>query len=138
MDHGTDDLKDALRRKLDSKGVLKEIKARIRAEVFNAIEDKSITMPEKPPEVYLASELIKEFLDCFHLSNTLSVFVEESGQPTEMRTDRHFLANELGFSLPTGEQDGPMPLLIMIIKQLQLDRENKQMNMHSSTVVEAD
>lgn len=113
------DLKSAVRTALENRGTLSEIRSRIRAEVFQTLENKenAVKPPQKPQDVYLASELIRELLISFDFSNTAAVFSEESGQPCEMRIDREFLANELG--LATVDGDGSeVPLLIMIIRML--------------------
>ena len=136
MEISSDDLKTAIRRKLESTGAIDAIKSRIRAEVFHSIEEKSIPLPDKPAEVYLAHEILKEFLTYFHLPNTLSVFLEESGQPTEMRTDRDFVAQEIGFTLPPNDERDQLPLLIMILKQLQAEKAKYQTKFDSSVIVE--
>mmetsp|Transcript_33276 Transcript_33276/g.33894 ORF Transcript_33276/g.33894 Transcript_33276/m.33894 type:complete len:144 (+) Transcript_33276:200-631(+) len=142
MSSDCDDLSGAVRQRLETKGVIHEIKARIRAEIFHTMEDKSSSMPEKPADVFIAFELVKEFLDSFHLHNTLSVFVEECGQPTEMRTDREFVANELGFSLPKSgaisEKEENIPLLISLVQILQKQRIETQNKLHSSMIAETD
>jgi lisH domain-containing protein FOPNL len=129
-----DDLKTAVRTALESKGVIHDMKAKIRAEIYHTVEDKSVTTPERPAEVYLASELIKEFLNLFHLNNTSSVFHEEFCQSMDMSIDRQFIANELGFNLPAYDNK-EIPLLVILVQYLQQIRRRKQV---VSTVTEAD
>ena len=50
------------RQALEKKGVIKDLKARLRADVYQCLEDKSVKMPEKPADVFLATELIRELL----------------------------------------------------------------------------
>ena len=121
------DLKRAVREKLESKGIIHELKARIRAEVFQTVEDKSFRMPDETPEVFLACQLIKEFLDNFNLSNTSAVFVEELGRP-DADIDREFISNELGFYIPnTSPANGKtVPLLISLIEVLQRQKSDRQ------------
>lgn len=113
------DIKEAIRSALENRGTLREIKARIRAEVFQTLENKenSVQPPQKPHDVYLACELIRELLMSFDYSNTAAVFSEESGQPDEMRIDRSFLASELGL-MPVESDGSDVPLLILIVRML--------------------
>lgn len=101
---------------LERKGVMGDLKARIRAEVFHALEDKASPCPSKPRGVFLASELIRDYLQSFELRSTNAVFIEESGQPVEMLIDRHFLGEELGVNLVGASED--VPLLVLLIEHL--------------------
>lgn len=108
------DLVEAITEALVRKGVYSKIKSQLRAEVFHTLEDKTTTCPDKPKEVYLAVELIREFMIRFKLNNSLSVFCEEMGQPAEMNVDRSFLGGELG--LNTLQSDPNIPLLISVLQ----------------------
>ncbi|XP_015215631.2 centrosomal protein 20 isoform X1 [Lepisosteus oculatus] len=97
----TTELKLALKETLESRGVLGQLKARIRAEVFNALDDQNEARPPLSHENLLVNELIREYLDFNKYRYTASVLTvgrrgagEESGQP-ELPLDRQFLANEL-------------------------------------------
>ena len=71
----------------------------------------------KPQDVFLACELVRELMMSLGLNNSLSVFQQESGQPSEMRVDRIHLASELGFR--TNEKlDRNVPLLLLVIRML--------------------
>ena len=128
-----EDLKSAVRQALEKKGVIKDLKARLRSEVYQCLEDKTYKMPDKPPDVYLATELVRELLISLKMENTLSVFCEEMGQPMEMRCDREFLGDELGFNVGRGtavttalkgKENSPasIPLLVQLVNHL---RHNK-------------
>ncbi len=125
MSNDSTDLKRAVREKLEGNGTIHELKARIRAEIFQSIEDKTFPLPDKPPEVYLAFQLIKEFLDSLNLKNTSSVFVEEVGLQKEV-TDRDFIASELGFHLTDSSQAKSVPLLLSLIQILQNQKNDGQ------------
>lgn len=114
-DNGAD-LKTAVRRTLDARGVTAELKAKLRAEIFHALADKSERPPALPAEVFLARELVREFLQCFGYKNTLSVLMEESGHQGEARVDREFLAEELRIDLSSRETEAP--LLLGIVQYL--------------------
>ena len=62
MDTREEDVRNAIKSTLDSNGVLREVKAKMRAGVYSILNDKSMPTPEKPEEVSLASELIVDFL----------------------------------------------------------------------------
>ncbi|XP_064808224.1 lisH domain-containing protein FOPNL [Oncorhynchus masou masou] len=88
------ELKCALRESLESRGVLGQLKARIRAEVFNALDDQSEPRPTLSHDNLVINELIREYLEFNKYRYTASVLTAESGQP-EVPLDRQFMANEL-------------------------------------------
>ncbi|XP_062392269.1 lisH domain-containing protein FOPNL [Sardina pilchardus] len=88
------ELKCALRETLEARGVLGQLKARIRAEVFSALDDQSEPRPPLSHENLLINELIREYLEFNKYHYTASVLTAESGQP-EVPLDRQFVANEL-------------------------------------------
>ncbi|NXV76451.1 FOPNL protein, partial [Atlantisia rogersi] len=83
-----------LRDTLEKRGALGQIKARIRAEVFNALDDQSEPRPPLSHENLLINELIREYLEYNKYRYTASVLTAESGQPA-VPLDRQFLAKEL-------------------------------------------
>jgi lisH domain-containing protein FOPNL len=114
------DLVMAIEEALKRRGVLNKMKAQMRAEVFHAMQDKIVLTPDKPPDVFLATELIREFLMTFKLHSTLSVFCEEFGQPFEMSTDREFVGGELGVN--TFGSNEKIPLLVLLVQLLKANR----------------
>ena len=132
----SDDLTSAVREALERRGVLSSLKAKLRTEVFHALEDKSVSMPEKPHDVLIATELIRDLLMCFRFDNTNSVFCEESGQPAEMNVDRSFLSNELGFNLTAKEQNNSarIPVLVLLIQQLRRMKSQHEIDLMSTRV----
>ncbi len=132
------ELTDAITKALQRRGVLKKIKAELRAEVFHALEDKTVVLPDKPREVYLASELIREFLMSMQLDSSLSVFTEEIGQPQEMRVDREFIGGELGFNMIDERRTGDVPLLVLLIRSLIDRKEQLQSGAEESLLNHAD
>ncbi|NXK44013.1 FOPNL protein, partial [Chauna torquata] len=79
---------------LEKRGALGQIKARIRAEVFNALDDQSEPRPPLSHENLLINELIREYLEYNKYKYTASVLTAEAGQP-EVPLDRQFLVKEL-------------------------------------------
>ena len=136
IDH---DLKSAVREALERKGVLKQLKSRLRAEVYHCLEDKSIKLPEKPPDVFLAVELIRDLLITLKLENTMSVFNEELGQPPQMICDRDFIGGELGFNVKEASSHAKqVPLLVQLVHHLKTNREQYLCDLQSSLEVNSD
>ncbi|KAJ6655945.1 hypothetical protein lerEdw1_004530 [Lerista edwardsae] len=88
------ELKAVLKDTLEKRGVMGQIKARIRAEVFNAMDDQSEPRPALSHENLLINELIREYLEFNRYKYASSVLTAEAGQP-EIPLDRDFLVNEL-------------------------------------------
>ncbi|XP_025910032.1 lisH domain-containing protein FOPNL isoform X1 [Nothoprocta perdicaria] len=88
------ELKAVLKDTLEKRGALGQIKARIRAEVFNALDDQSEPRPALCHENLLINELIREYLEYNKYKYAASVLTAESGQP-EVPLDREFLVKEL-------------------------------------------
>ncbi|XP_019368368.1 PREDICTED: lisH domain-containing protein FOPNL [Gavialis gangeticus] len=108
------ELKAVLKDTLEKRGSLGQIKARLRAEVFNALDDQSEPRPPLSHENLLINELIREYLNYNKYKYTASVLTAESGQP-EVPLDRQFLVNELNV---VEDQSGrSVPLLYGIIAQ---------------------
>ncbi|XP_006872060.1 PREDICTED: lisH domain-containing protein FOPNL [Chrysochloris asiatica] len=106
------ELKAVLKDTLEKKGVLGHLKARIRAEVFNALDDDREPRPPLSHENLLINELIREYLEFNKYKYTSSVLVAESGQPA-VPLDRQFLIRELN-SLEE-PKDNTIPLLYGIL-----------------------
>ena len=120
------DLVAAVKDALIRNGSLSQIKAKLRAEVYHALEDKTQAMPEKPKDVFLVSELIRDYLICTKHNCSLSVFCEESGQPMEMNVDREFLGAELGVN--TINCDKNIPLLLLLVHNLVQKKEQRELD----------
>ncbi|XP_071770040.1 centrosomal protein 20 [Centroberyx gerrardi] len=101
------ELKCAVRETLESRGVLSQLKARIRAEVFSALDDQTEPRPPLSHENLLINELIREYLEFNKYRYTASVLTAESGQP-EVPLDRQFLANELKVAEDAGSKSVPL------------------------------
>lgn len=65
---------------LEKRGALAQIKARIRAEVFNALDDQSEPRPTLSRENLLINELIREYLDYNKYKYTASVLTAGTGR----------------------------------------------------------
>ena len=83
-------LKDAL----DNKGVVNEVKAKLRAEVFSILDDNLYEKPKSSQENLLINELIREYMDFNYLKYSKSVFLKETNQPNDA-INREIIAAEL-------------------------------------------
>ncbi|CAL8330161.1 unnamed protein product [Lota lota] len=101
------ELKCAVRETLESRGVLNQLKARIRAEVFSALDDQSEPRPSLSHENLLINQLIGEYLEFNKYRYAASVLKAESGQP-EVPLDRQFLANQLKVVEDAGSKSVPL------------------------------
>lgn len=87
--------------------MLGQLKARIRAEVFSALDDQREPRPSLSHENLLINELIREYLEFNKYRYTASVLTAESGQP-EVPLDRQFLANELKVTEDASSKSVPL------------------------------
>ena len=106
-----DDLKSVLKETLEQRGVLGEIKSKIRAEIFTALDNDTIGKPKLSNENLIINEMIREYLEYNKYYNSLSVLTTETGQPEQPAFDREYLHKK--FSMKTSK--GDMPLLYEII-----------------------
>ncbi|CAL8332505.1 unnamed protein product [Merluccius merluccius] len=103
------ELKSAVRQTLEARGVLDQLKARVRAEVFGALEEDHPGEPRPPlsHENLLINQLVGEYLDFNRYRHAASVLKAESGQP-EVPLDRQFLASELKVVEDAGSKSVPL------------------------------
>ncbi|XP_058290049.1 centrosomal protein 20 isoform X3 [Hylobates moloch] len=71
------ELKAVLKDTLEKKGVLGHLKARIRAEVFSALDDDREPRPSLSHENLLINELIREYLEFNKYKYTASVLIAD-------------------------------------------------------------
>lgn len=92
------ELKDVLKETLEERGILNEIRAKVRAEIFNSLNDQP---KEKSKEKQLSNEnliineLIREYLIFNNYNQTLSVFLPETSQPVKPPFDRSYISKKL-------------------------------------------
>ncbi|KAF0687645.1 Aste57867_20629 [Aphanomyces stellatus] len=127
------DLKDALKETLEARGSMGQIKARIRAEIFQAL-DEGAPKAKLSNENLIINELIREYLEYNGYRHALSVFLPESGQPVEKPFQRRFLAQEL--NIVDDPRFNQVPLLYSIVTALQ-DSKHTRMSMSCTTLPHA-
>lgn len=116
-----DELRLALREMLEARGVLGDVRARLRSEIFAAIEDDpstSRTQAKMPMETAVVAELFREFLSFSGYSQTLSVFDAESGYNANQALTREIIKQDLGV---VGD-DAQLPLAYSLIESLKRQR----------------
>jgi len=92
------ELKEALLHTLAAKGSLGQMKARIRAEIFSALDSADDEAEPKAPlsnTNLLINELVREYLAFNQYRYTLGVFLPEANQPETPPFDRQFISREL-------------------------------------------
>ncbi|XP_040297564.1 centrosomal protein 20 [Bufo bufo] len=101
------ELKAVLTDTLDKKGVLGQLKARVRAEVFAALDDQSDPRPALSHENLIINEMIREYLEFNKYRYTSSVLTAETGL-SDIPLDRSFLARELNLVEDLSAQSVPI------------------------------
>ena len=114
-----EELKNALKETLEQKGVLNEIRAKMRQSIFEAIESDDKPQPKLSNENLIINALIKEYLDYNNYLHTASVFQAESGQ---IKLDRNFITSQL--NIIETNQSQQVPLLYSLIFGMQKQNEN--------------
>lgn len=61
---------------LENKGVLNQLKSKLRAEIFEILEDNSYEKPRVSQENLLINELIREYMDFNSYKYSKSVFLK--------------------------------------------------------------
>ena len=107
-----EELKNALKETLEQRGVLNQIKAIMRQEIYDSIEKDDNPKPELSEENLLINELIKEYLNYNNYSHSSSVFQSETGQPNNV-LDRNSISKKL--NIIENESNKQYPLLYSIL-----------------------
>ena len=83
-----EELKDVLRETLENRGALGNVRAHLRAEVSNALEDRSgaTKRPELSDENLIINELIREYLVFNRYRSTLSVLLPRAASRRRRRS----------------------------------------------------
>uniref|UniRef100_A0A8C7ZUL8 Centrosomal protein 20 n=1 Tax=Oryzias sinensis TaxID=183150 RepID=A0A8C7ZUL8_9TELE len=116
------ELKSAIRDTLESRGVLHELRARVRAEVFSALDVERESLTPLSHENLIINELIREYLVFNRYRHTASVLTAESGLP-ETHLDRQFLAEELKVSQDASSKS--VPLLYGLVSHFMNSGDNR-------------
>lgn len=123
-----DELKKLIQDTLEQRGVINDLKAKIRSEVFNSLEDKTIKKPELSNENLIINELIREYFRFNKYKYAESVLVAESGHPT-VPLDREFLSQELNARAESKE----LPLIYSLVNYFSQRHMHEASQRHSSS-----
>lgn len=103
------DLKEVLKETLEERGILNEIRAKIRSEIFSSLsENPNSQKKQLSDENLIINEIIREYLLFNNYESTLSVFLPETGQPEKPAFDRSFLAKRLKILEDRESRDMPL------------------------------
>lgn len=116
-----EELKNALKETLEQRGVLNQIKAIMRQEIYESIENDDNPKPQLSEENLIINELIKEYLDYKKYFHSSSVFQSETGQPKDIY-NRDTISKKL--NIIESESNKQKPLLYSILFGL----ENQDVN----------
>ena len=132
----TFDLKEAGKARLLKSGAWREIQAKLRSEVFHAVNDDSISAPEKGDEINLAIDLILDFMHALKMDSSKSVFTEESGASLERggRIDRSQLGVSLGLDII--DNQGDVPLLLIVIQSLLAQKKTREVHYNTAMLTQ--
>lgn len=86
---------------LENRGILRDVRARLRAEVFRSLDDSSLERPPLSHANLLLNSLLSEYFQYNEYRHTESVLLAESGQSDAACLSRQFLCDELGIQ-PVG------------------------------------
>lgn len=102
------ELKEVLKETLEERGVLSQIRAQIRSEIFGTLNGSTANRPELSKENLIINELIREYLTFNGYQHTLAVFLPESGQPASSPFDRSYITKQLKIIEDKKSQDLPL------------------------------
>lgn len=130
-----DDFKLAVKEQLAQSGALATMRAQIRAQIVNALDEGAANgKPPVPPtsETYLLNELVREYLEFQGYRAAASVFAPEAGLPVHERLPRECLCDRL--RMHDGPHTQELPLLYALTAQARastplrpkFDRVNRQ------------
>jgi len=133
-------IKEELKSALERRGVINQLKSRIRSEIYHCLESNQ-SNPQTasidasaPEENVIINELIREYLAFNGYTNTLSVFVPEARQSQKPQLERVFLQSELGLdTLDPASASASLPLLYSAVSKLR--RSTSSMSASTPLVV---
>jgi hypothetical protein len=106
-----DGLRGAVMASLESSGAAEKIRASIRAQVHAALNDDTVALPEMTAELFLCSEVVRDFLAFMKCDTAISVMDGELGRSGSLSRD--ILAHEIGLSAPRDAT----PLLLLLLEK---------------------
>ena len=116
-----EELKTSLKETMIKRGILNKIKAEMRQEIYDALDNDDNPKPKLTRENFIINELIKEYFNYNDYNYSSKVFQSETGQ-IKNNLNRNELAKEL--NLIEGENNKNKPLLYSIFSGLKNHNDN--------------
>ena len=116
-----EELKTSLKETMIKRGILNKIKAEMRQEIYDALDNDDNPKPKLTRENFIINELIKEYFNYNDYNYSSKVFQSETGQ-IKNNLNRNELAKEL--NIIEGENNKNKPLLYSIFSGLKNHNDN--------------
>ena len=116
-----EELKASLKETMIKRGILNKIKAEMRQEIYEALDNDDNPKPKLTRENFIINELIKEYFNYNDYNYSSKVFQSETGQ-IKNNLNRNELAKEL--NIIEGENNKNKPLLYSIFSGLKNHNDN--------------
>ena len=116
-----EELKTSLKETMIKRGILNKIKAEMRQEIYEALDNDDNPKPKLTRENFIINELIKEYFNYNDYNYSSKVFQSETGQ-IKNNLNRNDLAKEL--NIIEGENNKNKPLLYSIFSGLKNHNDN--------------
>lgn len=111
----TAELKAAVTNSLENSGKLEQLRAKVRAGIYEALESPQDAALPLSRDNLVINELFREYLMFNSYRNTLSVLLPEARQPQTAPFDRQMLADMLG--IKEDSNTFQVPLLYALVAQ---------------------
>ncbi|CAF0758042.1 unnamed protein product [Didymodactylos carnosus] len=121
---------DIVKKSLESNGSLAELRAKLRSDIFQTLQDPNEVKPKLPNENLLLNELILEYLKYNNWNCAASVLTAESGQPTTS-LGRTFVAEQL--NVFDDEKMQRVPLLYSMLTHFMSNSKNTNWTPHAQS-----
>ena len=116
-----EELKASLKETMVKRGILNKIKAEMRKEIYDALDNDDNPKPKLTRENFIINELIKEYFYYNDYNYSSKVFQSETGQ-IKNNLNRNDLAKEL--NIIESENNKNKPLLYSIFSGLKNHNDN--------------
>ncbi|DBA70853.1 TPA: hypothetical protein ACH3X2_011622 [Trebouxia sp. C0005] len=119
----TAELKAAVTNSLESSGTLQQLRAQVRADIYQSLESPQEAALPLSRDNLVINELLREYLQFNGYRNTLSVLLPEARQPQTAPFDRQLLAEMLGIT--EDSNSFKVPLLYALVAQHKQNAQGK-------------
>ena len=117
----SEELKASLKESLIKGGILNKIKAQMRQEIYNILDNDNNQKPNLTKENYIINELIKEYFNFNDYTLSSDVLQSETGQPNS-NLNRDEIVKAL--NIIESEENKNEPILYSILSGLQNQKDH--------------